>query len=235
MRPWWGVVFLVFLTGAFAREPLTGIRARTTPKLTAQLAGKNLELGDPVFVRIFKEERQLEIWMRPDGRGRFVLFKTYPVANWGGGTLGPKLAEGDGQAPEGFYYVPPSRMKPDSRFHLAFNLGYPNSYDKAHGRTGSFLMVHGDNVSIGCYAMTDQKIEEIYLLAEAALAGGQPFFRVHCFPFRMTRERLARATASGKPWIGFWQNLETGYRFFESSRVPPDVGVDPKTKRYTFR
>jgi murein L,D-transpeptidase YafK len=147
------------------------------------------------------------------------------------GTLGPKLAEGDGQAPEGFYFVTPDRMKPDSRYHLAFNLGFPNAYDTAHGRTGSFLMVHGNRVSIGCFAMTDPKIEEIYTLCAAALTHGQPFFRVHVFPFRMTPERLAQT--AGQPWHDFWQNLKQGYDWFETNHLPPDATV--ADRRYAFR
>jgi len=147
------------------------------------------------------------------------------------GKLGPKTAEGDLQAPEGFYFVPPSRMKPDSTYHLAFNLGYPNAYDQAHGRTGSFLMVHGNRISIGCFAMTDSKIEEIYTLCDAALDKGQPFFRVHVFPFRMTKERLA--LAKDHKWHDFWLNLKEGYDWFETKRVPPDTTV--KDLRYAFR
>ena len=146
------------------------------------------------------------------------------------GKLGPKLAEGDRQAPEGFYYVNRSRMKPDSTFHLAFNIGYPNSYDRAHNRTGSFIMVHGNQVSIGCFAMTDYWIEEIYTLCAEALKNGQPFFRVHIFPFRMTDERLAKE--SSNPWHPFWSNLKEGYDWFEEKKTPPNVTVGEKT--YTF-
>ena len=121
-------------------------------------------------------------------------------------------------------------MNPNSRFHLSFNLGYPNAYDRAHGRTGDYLMVHGNRVSIGCFAMTDEKIEEIYTLCAAALAGGQKFFRVHCFPFRMTDARMARA--AGSRWEGFWKNLRTGYAAFEKDKIPPNVSV--RQKRYVF-
>ena len=147
------------------------------------------------------------------------------------GELGPKLKEGDGQAPEGFYFVPPSHMNPKSRFHLSFNLGYPNAYDRANGRTGSALMVHGGQASVGCFAMTDPKVEEIYALAEAALRNGQRFFRVHSFPFRMTDGNLARHPASR--WQPFWLNLKEGYDFFEDSGLPPDVVVG--NMRYSFK
>ena len=186
-----------------------------------------MEAGQPVFLRIFKEEGELEVWLR--GAQSYALFETYPICAWSG-ALGPKLKEGDGQSPEGFYFVPASALNPASRFHLSFNLGFPNAYDRAHGRTGSFLMVHGDCVSIGCYAMTDAKIEEIYGLVEAALREGQPFVRVHAFPFRMTARNMARHAASS--WIEFWTNLKEGYDSFERTGRPPDVTV--RDLRYHF-
>ena len=160
---------------------------RVAPELKQELEAKGLEFGAPIFLRIFKASRELEIWVESDTR--FMRFKTYRICSFSGG-LGPKARTGDGQSPEGFYFVNSSRMNPSSRFHLSFNLGFPNAYDRAHGRTGSFLMVHGDCVSIGCYAMTNDGIEEIYALADAALRNGQPFFRVHVFPFHMTDENL---------------------------------------------
>jgi len=204
--------------------------ARVRPELEVALAAKGLHFGDPVFIRIFKEEGELELWVRDRADGKFKHFRTWPVVAMSG-KLGPKLAEGDRQAPEGFYFVVPGLMNPKSRFHLSFNIGYPNAYDRAHGRTGSAIMVHGNRVSIGCFAMTDAKIEEIYTLCDAALSEGQPFFRVHVFPFRMDEERMARE--AGEPWHEFWLNLKEGYDWFEENRVPPDVGA--KDGRYTFR
>ncbi len=202
---------------------------RVRPGLERDLAAKGLHLGDPVFIRIFKEERELELWVRDRASGRFKRFRTWPIVAMSGG-LGPKLAEGDHQAPEGFYFVTRNRMNPKSRFHLSFNIGYPNAYDRAHARTGSLIMVHGNRVSIGCFAMTDAKIEEIYTLCDAALSQGQPFFRVHVFPFRMSAERLARA--EGQRWHEFRSNLKEGYDWFEEKRVPPDARVNKL--RYTF-
>ncbi len=191
------------------------------------LRAKGLRWGAPVFIRIFKEEKQLELWV-DDGK-QFKLLKAWPICKFSG-ALGPKLKEGDGQAPEGFYFVPRARMNPHSRFHISFNLGYPNSYDRAHGRTGSALMVHGNCVSIGCYAMTDPRIEEIYSLCDAALQNGQRFFRVHCFPFRMTEVNMKKHRKS--KWIKEWQNLKVGYDWFEKTKRPPNVEV--RGKRYTF-
>jgi murein L,D-transpeptidase YafK len=172
----------------------------------------------------------LELWIRHRGSEKYEHFRTWAVAARSG-EPGPKLAEGDNQVPEGFYFVPASGMKPDSVFHLAFNIGYPNAYDRHHGRTGSFIMIHGNRVSIGCLAMTDAKIEEIYTLCDAALKGGQQFFRVHLFPFRMTDERLARET--GNEWFDFWSNLKEGHDHFERTKVPPEVEVE--AGRYRFR
>jgi len=196
--------------------------ARVRPALDSILSEKSLPLGQPVFLRIFKQERLLELWMCQPNRKSYLLLKTWPVAAISG-VLGPKLAEGDFQAPEGFYSVPPSALNPRSQFHLSFNLGFPNSYDRAHGRTGTFLMVHGSNLSAGCFAMTDPAIEEIYTLCAAALHHGQSAFPVHIFPFRMTPERLA--AAAGHPALDFWRNLQHGYDAFESSRVPPRISV----------
>ena len=203
---------------------------RVRPGLERDLAAKGLHFGDPVFLRAFKEEKQLEMWIRRRDTGKYDLFRTWEIAALSG-KPGPKLAEGDGQVPEGFYFVPPSGMKPDSVFHLAFNIGYPNAYDQALGRTGTFIMIHGNRVSIGCLAMTDEKIEEIYTLCDAAHQGGQEIFRVHIFPFRMTPERLAKE--EGSEWSGFWKNLSEGYERFERDRVPPEVTVE--NGRYVFK
>ncbi len=204
--------------------------ANVRPGLERDLSALGLKLGDPVFIRAFKEEKQLELFVRNQATGKFDLFRTYLIAGTSG-TLGPKLREGDGQVPEGFYHVPPAAMKPDSQYHLAFNIGYPNIYDQFHQRTGSSIMIHGNQISIGCLAMTDEKIEEIYTLCAAAHEGGQAFFRVHLFPLRMTDEKLA--IVANNPNQNFWQNLKEGYDCFEKERIPPDVSV--LDGRYQFR
>jgi murein L,D-transpeptidase YafK len=192
------------------------------PKETLDLIGKKgMQPGRPIFVRIFKEESELEIWKARDD-GRFYHFKTYPICNWSG-EIGPKLKKGDKQAPEGFYTVTPRQMKPDSSFHVAFNLGFPNAYDRANNRTGEYLMVHGKCKSAGCYAMTDALAEEIYALAREAFRGGQSSFEVHAFPFRMTEDKLARFKKH--KWYSFWATLKQGYDYFETYRVPPTVAV----------
>ena len=207
----------------------TAAAANVRPALERDLMKLGLKFGDPVFIRAFKEEAELELFIRNRRTGKFDLFRTYPIAALSGGP-GPKIEEGDGQVPEGFYFVPPEAMKPDSQFHLAFNIGYPNEFDRSLGRTGTAIMVHGNQVSIGCLAMTDAKIEEIYTLCAAAHSGGQAFFRVHIFPFRMTTERIdSRAVFL---WKDFWLNLMEGYDLFEKNRVPPEVSV--ADGRYQF-
>ena len=209
-------------------ERLSNLLERRTPDVSATLQLHGFEPGNPVFLRIIKESHELELWLQAKDSKSFRLFKTYPIARWSG-ALGPKEKEGDRQAPEGFYSVDARRMNPQSRYHLSFNIGYPNAYDLAHKRTGALLMVHGKDVSIGCYAMTDPAIEEIYLIVHTALAAGQPAIAVHCYPFRMSDERLAQASG---PWLDFWRNLKQGWDRFEQTHQPPRWSV--KGGRYVF-
>lgn len=185
-----------------------------------ELSQVEATLGDPVFLRIFKESSELELWVQPHGEGEFVLARQWPIARWSG-TLGPKLKEGDGQAPEGFYYTNRSSLNPNSSYHLSFNINFPNAYDRSLGRTGSFIMVHGGRSSIGCFAMTDPVIEVIYATVEAALDHGQDSVPIHVFPFRMTQERVAEI-ADDEPWKAFWmEELLPEYQRFESERCLP--------------
>ncbi len=184
--------------------------------------------GAPIFVRIFKEESEFEVWKKRSD-GYYYHFKTYPICNWSG-KVGPKQRNGDRQAPEGFYTIWNGLMNPKSRYHLAFNLGYPNKLDRAFGRTGKHLMVHGDCSSAGCYAMTDALVEEIYAIAREAFAGGQKGFQVHAFPFRMTKANMKRHRK--KRWSRFWHNLKQGHDLFLRTRKPPTV--DACSRRYVF-
>ncbi len=207
-----------------------GATLRGTPdlaKLDQRLAAADLKLGAPVFIRIFKREFELELWLMKDGK--FSRFATYPVCRWSG-ALGPKVKQGDSQAPEGFYTVDQSALNPNSKYHLSFNLGYPNAFDQAHGRTGSLIMVHGNCVSIGCFAMTDPVIDEIWKIVTAALSGGQGRFQVEVFPFRMTEANLH--WRADDPRAPFWRDLKTGYDLFERDRVPPKASVC--NGRYAF-
>ena len=189
--------------------------------LPGRLAEHGLTQGAPILMRIFKREFELELWMQRDGV--FHRFVTYPICSWSG-TLGPKLAQGDGQAPEGFYAVDKTALNPNSRWYRSFNLGFPNGFDRAQGRTGSFLMVHGGCASVGCYAMTNAQMDEIWRLVNAALDGGQKQFQVQVFPFRMAGDKLA-ARYAGHPNQAFWTDLKRGLDLFEKTLLPPKVSV----------
>jgi murein L,D-transpeptidase YafK len=198
------------------------------PKIQQAMKAKGMNKTAPVMARVFKEEGKLEIWKQKTN-GRYDLIASYDICKWSG-KLGPKFTEGDRQAPEGFYTVRPSQMKPNSQYHLAFNIGYPNTYDRANGRTGSNLMVHGACSSAGCYSMTDQQIEEIYAFGRDAFQGGQTEFQVQAFPFRMTAANMARYR--NDPNYEFWKMLKVGYDHFELTKVPPKVDVCDR--RYVF-
>jgi murein L,D-transpeptidase YafK len=208
-------------TNAKANQPVP-------PKLVAQIDAKNMDLQSPILVRLFKQEAELEVW-KQDRTGRFELLKTYPICRWSG-DLGPKVREGDRQAPEGFYAITPAQMNPTSAYYLSFNTGYPNAYDRALGHTGSELMVHGDCSSRGCYAMTDEQISEIYALGRESFFGGQKSFQFQAYPFRMTPLNLARHRNS--PHMAFWKMIKEGYDTFEVTRQEPKV--DFCEKKYVF-
>nr|WP_229428685.1 murein L,D-transpeptidase family protein [Microvirga pudoricolor] len=198
------------------------------PATMALMASKGMSQNDPILMRAFKKESEIEVWKR-GSNGRYALLKTYPMCRWSG-QLGPKTREGDRQAPEGFYTVTPSQMNPNSQLYLSFNLGYPNEYDRAYGRTGSHLMVHGSCSSQGCFAMTDEAISEVYALAREAFASGQRGFQFQSYPFRMTAENLARHRLD--PNIAFWRNLKEGSDYFEIAKDEPRVSV--ANQQYAF-
>lgn len=198
--------------------------AAQKPQLEQALEAKGLQLGSPVYLRLTKEPAELTAHVRGEG-GAYRAFRTWPVCSVSG-SLGPKQREGDGQAPEGFYSIRPAQMNPASNYHLSFNLGYPNAFDRANGRTGSFLMVHGACVSIGCFAMTDPAIEEIWTLMQAAYEGGQTSVDVHVFPFAMTEENLAAQW--GSKHLPFWTSLAPAWTQFEETARVPRVIVSGK-------
>ncbi len=196
--------------------------------MVALIEQKGMAKDSPILLRLFKEESELEVW-KQTREGRFELLKTYPICRWSG-ELGPKIREGDRQAPEGFYSITPELMNPRSSYHLAFNMGFPNEFDRALGRTGAFLMIHGDCSSRGCYAMTDEQIQEIFALGREAFDGGQLAFQVQAYPFRLTAANMARHRNS--PHLAFWRMLKEGNDHFELSRRQPKVDVCEK--RYVF-
>jgi murein L,D-transpeptidase YafK len=192
-----------------------------SPQMVTMIQEKGMTPSSPILVRLFKQESELEVWKQKTD-GTYALLKTYPICRWSG-ELGPKVKMGDRQAPEGFYAITPALMNPNSNYYLAINTGFPNAFDKSYGRTGDFLMIHGDCSSSGCYAMTDQQIAEIFALARESFAGGQRAFQLQAMPFRMTPKNLARHRTN--PNMAFWRNLKEGYDSFEVTKQEPKVNV----------
>lgn len=211
--------------------PFTGDNRSMVPLSKATL-DRLAEIGsspaDPMLIRVYKESSELEVWKRTR-TGSYALFKTYAICKWSG-TLGPKIQEGDYQSPEGFYDVTPALLNPQSSYYLSFNVGFPNKFDQAWGRTGSYLMIHGDCKSVGCYAVTDDGIKEIYALARETFKGGNRSFQLQLLPFRMNDANLARH--AGSPNSPFWVNLKQGTDLFDTNGVPPNWDVCER--RYVF-
>ncbi len=197
----------------FASASASDDRAALALKNTSAALGA--DLGLPCFIRIIKEDLILELWVRR-AQG-WVVKKSYPILAMSG-KLGPKTKEGDLQAPEGFYGLVAGNLNPKSNYHLSFNIGYPNAYDRSLGRTGSFIMVHGSAYSIGCFAMGDPAIEEIYSMVAQALKKGQAVVPIQIYPFRMSSERMAKEQAN--PHVTFWRYLLTGWQFTEKNKAP---------------
>lgn len=200
--------------------------------ISAELLQKISDIGSnarlPTMLRIFKQDSVMEVWKQTT-RGKYALLTTFKICAWSGG-LGPKVIEGDRQAPEGFYEITPALMNKNSNYYLAFNTGFPNKFDKSYGRTGANLMVHGDCSSSGCYAMTDGEIAQIFALVRESFAGGAQSVQLEIFPFRMTPENLAKQ--NGNANMAFWQNIKTGYDIFELTRQPPTWDVC--ARKYVF-
>jgi murein L,D-transpeptidase YafK len=231
----------LLLTTAFAAalapvrclgEDSNQLPTKATRELPAQVLSlfrqKKMPKHSPILVRIFKEEAELEVW-KQDVTGHFQILKIFPICRWSG-DLGPKLHEGDRQAPEGFYAITPELLNPNSNYYLAINIGFPNNFDKANDRDGTFLMIHGDCWSSGCYAMTDEQIGEIYSLVRGSFLGGQPSFQIQAYPFRLTPANLARHRTN--PNMDFWKMLKIGNDHFEATRLEPKVDVCDR--RYVF-
>ncbi|WP_428982944.1 L,D-transpeptidase family protein [Pseudohoeflea coraliihabitans] len=230
--PLLGLLGLLLLALTGCQDALDSVANKAEHPLPSKLVNKmkahDMSSRSPIMMRIFKEEGVLEIW-KQKGNGRFDKLTEYEICKWSG-KLGPKFKEGDRQAPEGYYRIYPAQMNPRSSYYLSFNLGFPNGYDRAHGRTGTNLMVHGACSSAGCYSMTDEQVLEIYGLARDAFKGGQEYFTVAAYPFRMTPENMARHRNSEH--FEFWKMLKIGYDQFELTKRPPQVEVCEK--RYVF-
>lgn len=202
------------------------VSKRVLPNLREDMAEKDLAPGLPLYLRFFKESSLMEMWVLPAGAAQWKLFKEWKVARWSG-KLGPKLAMGDGQTPEGFYHTDLESLNPESQFHLSFDINYPNAWDRFHRRTGNLIMVHGSFVSVGCYAMTDPAIEEIYTLVAIALGAGQAKIPIHSFPFAMTEKRMEKAAKKPEEaaLLPFWQEIQPAWKIFEDTQRVPDVTV----------
>ena len=197
-----------------------GLLSSNSPTTPVSKEYKQQLMGSPVYIEIFKEERMLDLYVKMGET--YQLLDSYRICNYSGG-LGPKQRQGDFKSPEGFYNVTRSQLKPDSRFYKAINIGFPNAYDRAHGYEGKYLMIHGDCVSVGCYAMTDSGIDEIFQFVTGALVFGQPSVQVSIYPFRMTDSNMQRHRYSSD--ASFWQQLQPGYAYFAKYHQPPMVNV----------
>ena len=218
----------IALAGCQTDTPLARALQPLSPQMLALLQQKHMPIDSPILIRLFKEESEVEVW-KQDISGRFALLQTYSICRWSG-ELGPKIREGDRQAPEGFYTVRPGQMNPNSHQYLSFDIGYPNAYDRAYGRTGGDIMMHGGCSSAGCYAMTDEQIAEIYALARESFYGDQRSFQIQAYPFRMTPLNLVKHRDN--PNMPFWRMLKEGNDHFEVTHLEPKVDVCEQ--RYVF-
>ncbi|MGV7032235.1 L,D-transpeptidase family protein [Methylobacterium symbioticum] len=218
---------LLLLAVAPARAQNAKAEAPIPAATLALMAAKGTGAASPVLFRAYKKESEIEVWKR--GPSGYVHIKTFPICRWSG-QLGPKRANGDRQTPEGFYAVPKRQMNPNSRYYLSFDIGYPNAFDRAHGGTGSAVMVHGVCSSMGCFAMTDRAAGELYAIARDALNGGQAAFQFQSYPFRMSAENMARHRAD--PNYAFWRQLKEGSDRFEATGEELQVSV--AGGRYVF-
>ena len=212
---------------------MTAEVSKTEDSLRKQFEKKKLVWPpQEVYVRSFKYDRELEVWVKGDSKDAFKLFKTYRVCMQSG-TIGPKRLEGDYQMPEGFYYI--NEFNANSNYHLALGLNYPNASDKMLSdvqRPGNDIYIHGGCVSTGCIAISDKPIEELYVLANYAKDNGQDFIPVHVFPVRYNVKRsfeyLAEATKTNQPLQHFAVSLKAAYDYFEDKKQLPLIMVNKK-------
>lgn len=223
------------LHSEFAREQLRNprvLRARIDSRYGIKKLYRDRGLPYPaaeIFIRVFKRERVLELWARPRETNRFMLLKSYPICALTG-AVGPKRRQGDRQTPEGFYEI--DAFNPSSEYLLSLHVNYPNAVDRVLGdrhAPGGSIYIHGGCKTLGCIAVTDDAIEELYWIAVEARAGGQERIPVHIFPARMTEDELSRLAGSfrNRPdLVAFWKNLQPGYEYFERTRSLPVLTTD---------
>ncbi len=204
--------------------------------LKADMAKQGIDKDNfEMFIRVFKNDKVAEVWLRSKDKKEYQLFKTYAVCA-SSGELGPKRMQGDGQVPEGFYTV--SAFNPYSSYYLSLGVSYPNASDKiiGKGNLGGDIMIHGNCVTIGCMPLTDNYIKEVYILAVEARNSGQQNIPVNIFPTRLDEKGMKLLTAAysaNASLLEFWKNLKTGYDFFETHKYLPKVSVD-KNGKYLF-
>ena len=220
-------LFIIHKTELPDSDRAKTVRTAVWPRLQTELREKGLKLNSPIYIRLFKDVSALEVWVKAGKQYR--LFKTYEICTYSGG-LGTKTRSGDGKSPEGFYTIEPKQLNPVSNYYLAINVGYPNKLEQLKGYTGDAIMVHGHCASIGCYAMTNPRIEEIYTLIYKAFEGGQQKIDLDIFPFRMDSEHMKAYSAY--PSLAFWKTMKPGYDLFEKNHVPAVVGI--RGREYAF-
>ncbi|MEN9353825.1 MAG: hypothetical protein RL318_1150 [Fibrobacterota bacterium] len=218
-----GVSMACCVTSAGAALPFSArsveVQERTEPRLKASFTEAGLEWGNGVHFRAYKDEAVFEVWVRKGKR--YELWRRYPILARGIPGCGPKTTKGDFFVPEGFYRITASELRPNSQYHLGLGVDYPNEEDRKLGRTGAEIVIHGSDVSIGCIALGDSAIEEVWTVAIAAMNKGQASIPVHIFPFRM--DAAAMRSHEGHFAIGYWKRLEPAYRQFEQDRSSPEM------------
>jgi murein L,D-transpeptidase YafK len=201
------------------------------------LAAKDIQsFNVELFIRAFKKEKSLEVWVRKKTSAEFILLKTYSICALSG-SPGPKRKGGDGQVPEGFYHI--DRFNPYSNFFLSLGINYPNESDRklGHKNPGGDIFIHGDCVTIGCLPIEDEYIKELYLLCVEARSAGQKKIPVHIFPCKINSnayDGLKGKFQSDPEMINFWKNLEEGFFYFEKNRKLPSVKVNDAGKYVYF-
>ena len=206
-------------TGTTQFSRLDPNRGKVVQSKDTATAGLNTQA--PVLIRIIKEDRQLELW-KISKSNVYEKIKTFDICAISG-ELGPKKKQGDRQGPEGFYDITPGQLNPYSAEYLSINTGYPNARDRAHGYSGSALMIHGGCSSAGCYAITDSSMEELYASVRDAMKSGKNKIQLQIYPFRMTGWRMY--TERKNPNYNFWSELKLGWDYFDSKHMPIPVNV----------
>jgi len=184
--------------------------------LARQFEARDLKLGSPIFIRVYKQTSEMELWVQQGPR--FVLYKTYGICRWSGG-LGPKFYEGDRQSPEGLYRITAADLIVNQRWDRAMEINYPNTFDVLNGRSGSHILIHGKCGSIGCFAIQDKNVEDVYGAVRAALRNGQAYIPVLSLPFRFGK--LTPSKEQTLQLNEFWTDLRRADLLFERDRLPP--------------